>query len=58
MDAPPPSRAPAAGGCLIALGAVGGAAIGLMLGQASIGLIAGLMAGVVLAFALFAIERR
>ena len=40
MD-PRPTRAPLAGGCFIALGAVAGALIGITQGQSSLGLVAG-----------------
>jgi len=43
MAASPP---PAAGGALIALGALGGAAIGFLLGQATPGFLVGTAAGV------------
>ncbi|WP_242095508.1 MULTISPECIES: hypothetical protein [unclassified Sphingomonas] len=43
------SRPPAAGGALIALGALGGAAIGFLFGQATPGVLIGIAAGVVLA---------
>jgi len=45
----PSPRSPSAGGFPIALGALGGTALGLYTGQPSIGFLAGLAAGVVLA---------
>ncbi|KTT72349.1 hypothetical protein NS334_09305 [Sphingomonas endophytica] len=45
----PPPRTPSAGGFPIAVGALGGTAIGLYTGQPSIGFLVGLAAGVALA---------
>ena len=42
----PPSRSPAAGGALIALGAVGGATVGFIERQPTLWCLAGLAAGV------------
>lgn len=45
----PPPRSPSAGGFPIAVGALGGTAIGLYVGQPSIGFLVGTAAGVALA---------
>ncbi|WP_294196357.1 hypothetical protein [uncultured Sphingomonas sp.] len=45
----PPPRSPSAGGFPIAVGALGGTAIGLYAGQPSIGFLVGTAAGVALA---------
>ena len=55
---PPRSNAPAAGGCMLALGLIGGAIAGAMLGQPSKGFIVGGIAGVAVAVMLFLIDRR
>jgi TM2 domain-containing membrane protein YozV len=56
---PPQSKAPAAGGCLIALGLIGGAVAGTIYGhQASAGLIIGGIFGVIAATIVFLIDRR
>lgn len=44
----PPSPTPMAGGSLLALSLLGGAIIGVLQGQPSIGLVAGLAIGLVL----------
>lgn len=41
----PPSRSPAAGGALLALGAIGGATIGFIVRQPTLWFFAGLTAG-------------
>ncbi len=51
-DLPPPRRAQTAGGFLIAAGLVGGAAIGAVVHQATIGLLAGFVIGVIAAVAM------
>ena len=55
---PPQSKAPAAGGCLLALGLIGGAVAGLLYGQASLGLILGGIGGAIAATTVFLIDRR
>ena len=56
---PPPNRpAPTAGGCLLAFAIVAGAAIGYLLGQPSVGLIAGGIAGTALAVWVWLRERQ
>ena len=52
------SRNPAAGGAFIALGALGGAAIGVATGQTSAGLLIGLGLGSVLAIVIWLRTRR
>lgn len=53
-----PNSTPAAGGCLLALAIVIGAAGGYAFGQASIGLLAGCVAGALLAGLVWALDRR
>jgi len=53
--APPPRRG---GGCLIAAGVILGPVAGVLAGEPSIGLVAGLVLGVAGAAALFFIDRR
>ena len=55
---PPQSNAPAAGGCLLALGLIGGAVAGMIYGQASAGLILGGIGGAIAAIIVFLIDRR
>jgi hypothetical protein len=38
---PPQSTAPAAGGCLLALGLIGGAVAGVLYGQTTLGVLTG-----------------
>lgn len=52
---PPPMRG---GGCLIAAGLVIGPVIGVLFGQTSLGLVAGLAIGVVAAIVLTVLDRR
>lgn len=52
------SKSPAAGGVLIAIGAIGGAVAGLFLGEPSKGLLLGLGAGAGMAIAIWLIDRR
>jgi hypothetical protein len=49
---------PAAGGVLIALGAMGGAAIGFAIGQATPGFLIGTATGIALALAIWLRDRR
>ena len=44
-----PTRSPSAGGALIALGAIGGALIGVVYSQPTLGFLTGLAAGIALA---------
>ena len=55
---PPKSTAPAAGGCMLALGIIGGGIVGVMLNQISAGLVLGGVAGAAVATILFLIDRR
>lgn len=55
MNRRPPS---AAGGLLIAAGAMGGAAIGFLYGQATPGFLAGLAVGVVAAIIVWQVDSR
>lgn len=58
METPrPPKRAATGGGILIAIGLVGGAVIGGLNGQPSIGLLAGLAVGALGALLLWLRER-
>jgi hypothetical protein len=52
------TTAPAAGGVLIAIGAVGGAVIGLFLGEPSKGFLIGLGGGIGMAIAIWLLDRR
>jgi hypothetical protein len=52
------STAPAAGGVLIAIGAIGGAVIGLFLGEPSKGFLVGLGGGIGMAIAIWLLDRR
>lgn len=53
----PRTTPPAAGGCLIALGVIGGAVAGTFVNQISLGIILGLAAGAALALILYLIDR-
>lgn len=55
--ATPPSRAPLAGGFLLALSLILGTVFGALRGEASIGFVAGLGAGLLLLLAVWAIDR-
>ncbi|WP_298091696.1 hypothetical protein [uncultured Sphingomonas sp.] len=57
MTTPSP-RAPAAGGVLIALGAIAGTAIGLPFGETSLGLLTGLALGSAAALVIWQRDRR
>jgi hypothetical protein len=52
------STEPAAGGVLIAIGAVGGAVIGLFLGEPTKGFLLGIGAGIGMAIAIWLLDRR
>jgi hypothetical protein len=54
---PRPPSSPSGGGCLIAAGLLIGPVVGLLVGQVSIGLIAGGVVGVVAALGLALFER-
>ena len=58
MTSNPPARTPLAGGAPIAIGAMGGAVIGLSQGQATAGFLIGLGAGVALALVIWVVDRR
>jgi uncharacterized membrane protein len=61
MTSPSPDRrrrSPAGGGVLIALGAIGGAVVGTLYRQPSIGLVAGLAVGLLLAIFVWLVDRR
>ena len=55
--AQPPIRNPSAGGFLIAAGVIGGAVIGFLFGQATIGLLIGAVASIGVSLAIWARER-
>lgn len=58
-DESPRSKPPArGGGCLIAVGLLVGPIIGMMFGETSIGLVAGLAIGTLAAIALAVLDRR
>lgn len=54
----PPTRTPMAGGALIALGAIGGAAVGFLVGEATPGFLLGAGGGVVLSLLIWVFDRR
>ena len=54
----PASRFPAAGGALIALGAMGGAAIGFAMGEATPGFLIGIGSGIAAAILIWLRDRR
>lgn len=58
MDRDTAPRSPAAGGALIALGAVAGALVGLFLGSATQGFLVGLGAGVAISIAMWLLDLR
>jgi len=58
MASPPANRAPKAGGFLLAVAIIAGVIIGGLLGQPSIGFLAGLGIGIVLVVVLWLIDRR
>jgi hypothetical protein len=55
---PPQSTAPAAGGCLLALGLIGGAVAGVLYGQTTLGVLLGGAGGAIAAIIVFLIDRR
>jgi len=55
---PPQSTAPAAGGCLLALGLIGGAVVGVLYGQTTLGVLIGGAGGAIAAMIIFLIDRR
>jgi hypothetical protein len=55
--AQPPIRNPSAGGFLIAAGVMGGAVIGFLFGQATIGLLIGAVVSIGVSLAIWARER-
>jgi predicted lipid-binding transport protein (Tim44 family) len=55
---PPKSTAPAAGGCLLALGLIGGAVAGVLYGQTTLGVLIGGASGAIAATIIFLIDRR
>jgi hypothetical protein len=55
---PPKSTAPAAGGCLLALGLIGGAFAGVVYGQTTLGVLIGGAGGAIAATIIFLIDRR
>ena len=58
MASKPPTRNPVAGGALIAIGAMGGAVIGLSRGQVTAGFLIGIGAGAAIALAIWLLDRR
>lgn len=54
----PPSTAPAAGGCLLALGVIGGLLYGTFVGSPSLAILIGTLAGIIAATAVYLINRR
>ena len=58
MASRPPSRTPLAGGSLIALGAMGGAAVGFAVGEATPGFLVGAGGGVAVSVLIWLIDRR
>jgi hypothetical protein len=58
MASKPPSRAPLAGGAIIAFAVLAGAIIGATQGQPSLGFVIGAGAGVLAALAIWVIDRR
>lgn len=57
MASKPPRKTPLAGGLLIALGAMGGAVIGLFRGQPTIGLLVGVGIAAALSVLLWLVSR-
>jgi uncharacterized membrane protein len=57
MASKPPRKTPLAGGLLIAIGAIGGAVIGMVRGQPTIGLLVGVGIAAVLSVVLWLVSR-
>ena len=58
MASPPTNRAPKAGGFLLAMGIIAGVIVGGLLGQPSIGFLAGLGVGLALVALIWLADRR
>ena len=58
MASKPPARNPIAGGALIAIGAMGGAVIGLSRGEVTAGFLIGVGAGAAVALIIWLLDRR
>ena len=58
MASKPPARNPIAGGALIAIGAMGGAVIGLSRGEVTAGFLIGVGAGAAIALIIWVLDRR
>ena len=58
MATPPANRAPKAGGALLALGIIAGVMIGGLMGEPSIGFLAGFAAGLAMVALVWLIDRR
>ena len=58
MASKPPARNPIAGGALIAIGAMGGAVIGLSRGQVTAGFLIGVGGGAAIALLIWLFDRR
>lgn len=58
MTASPPPRTPMAGGCLLVAAIFIGLIAGTAFGETSVGLVAGIAAGIALAVAVWLIDRR
>lgn len=57
MDKQPASRAPVAGGFLLAISLIAGVVIGVVQGQPSLGFVGGFGVGLVLLAAVWAVDR-
>lgn len=58
MASPPPSRGTSAGGFLIAVGAIGGAAVGFAIDEVTPCFLIGTALGIAAAIALWLVDRR
>lgn len=58
MASKPPSRAPLAGGAIIAFGVLAGAILGATQGQPSLGFVIGAGLGVIAALLIWLVDRR